>query len=155
MTSRRRLPLSLRVRRFAARVAAGVVTIVVLVGLLRGGARYFYCPMMHAVIDAPCCPGDGQAGLESLDQRHDGETAELRARDCCEEHVLAKLPKAAAGAAPLSLHAPLLALVPPEGPRLNRLHLRSMVWASHFEHDNRAGPPSAARHRAELMVFLN
>ena len=150
MTSRPRTPLIRRVRRIAARVAAGLFAIVVLVGFLRGGARYVYCPMMQAIIDAPCCSGDRHDG--DGDGDHEGEAAAVRSRDCCEEHVVAKLPKAAGAGARTVLDAPLVAVLPPQHPRFQP---SAMDRLSHFEHENRAGPPSAARHRAELMVFLN
>lgn len=147
MASRTRTPLIRRVRRVAARVAAGLFAVVVLVGFLRGGARYFYCPMMQAIIEAPCCPGD-----RHVDHDHEGEAAEVRSRDCCEAHVVAKLPKAAVVGAPMVLDAPLVGLLPPQ---IARFQGSAMLGSSHFDHENRAGPPTAARHRAELMVFLN
>lgn len=145
MARRWRNPLRRGARRLWLRIAAGVLAMAMLVGLLRGGARYFYCPMMRAVIDAPCC-ADRHAGADF------DETLELRSRGCCEEHVVGKLPSGAVAAARVPCDAPLLAVLPP----VTALsHPLSTLDTSRFEHQNRAGPASTARHRAALMVFLN
>ena len=130
-----------------ARLAAGLVALVVLLGVLRGGARYFYCPMMDAVIDAPCCGADGHAGVGA-----DRDALELRSLGCCEEHVIGKLPSAALFAPAAPLETPLLALVPPP---TTLLAGSARGAGARFDHDNRAGPASTRRHRAECMVFLN
>lgn len=135
-----------RVRRAVAPIAAALLAIVVLVGVTRAGARYFYCPMMRAVIDAPCCEGDERSEEDQTD------SVEVRSQDCCEEHVLAKLPSGAASHAPPMLDAPLLAVSPPVTVTSRAL---AVAVPSRFEHENRAGPSWSARHRAELMVFLN
>jgi len=146
MQSRPRSPISRRARRVAARVAAGILAVIVLVGVLRGGARYFYCPMMQTIIDAPCCPGDGHPDDERA------TAAEARSRDCCEAHTLRTLPSGAVASAPTPCDAPLLAVLP----RVTALsHPLSTVADPRFEREDRAGPASTARHRAELMAFLN
>lgn len=136
-----------RGRAWLARVAAAVVAVVMLVGVLRAGARYVYCPSMERVIDAPCCAGDRHRG-------HEGEpAAELRSRDCCEQRVLGRLPASASTAdPPQPLAAPLVGTVPApseaEGAIVD-------VTRSRFERECRAGPMALLRHRAELMVALN
>lgn len=133
-------------RRAAAAVAAALLAVVVLVGVMRAGARYFYCPMMRVVIDAPCCAGDGRN-----DEDLTG-SVEVRSRDCCEERVLGKLPSGAVTCPPAIVDAPLLAVVPPVTVASRAL---PVARPSRFEHEGRAGPRASARHRAELMVFLN
>jgi hypothetical protein len=135
-----------RVRGGVTRVAAAILVVVMLVGVLRAGDRYFYCPTMRAVIDAPCCAGDRHSD--------DDDTAalEVRSRDCCEEHRLGSLPSAAVAPNAAPFDAPVLAVLPP----VTALsHPLSTSADPRFAHDNRAGPASNARHRAELMVFLN
>lgn len=134
-------------RSWLARLTAALLAVLMLAGVLRAGASYVYCPTMRMVADAPCCSGDRS------DQHEDADTIQVRTRDCCEKHVVGQLP-AVRGAAttPHALAAPLLAVLPapttaPERSDLN-VGLR-------FDHEGRAGPIAAARHRAELMVSLN
>ena len=138
-----------RLRAWLGRAASVIVAVVMLVGVLRAGSRYVYCPSMQMVTDAPCCAGDGH-------RRHsDAEpTIELRSRDCCEHHVLGKLPAVVGGAthAPQAFAAPLLATLPP--PTLDTTTTLVAVRAR-LEGDCRAGPIASARHCAELMVSLN
>jgi hypothetical protein len=136
-----------RMRAWLARVASIVVAVVMLVGVLRAGSRYVYCPSMNMVTDAPCCAGD----------RHhrddDDSTSELRSRDCCEQHVLGKLPAVGTTAhAPQPFAAPLLAILP--APAVDT-STSLVAPRARFERECRAGPIALARHRAELMVALN
>jgi hypothetical protein len=129
-----------------ARVAAALVALIVLVGVLRAGASYVYCPMMQQISEASCCAGDREAD-------DDATTATIASRDCCEHHVLGKLPKTAAPSVPTPLLAtPLVAVLP--APSAELVSATSNP-AAHFEHEGRAGPRAAARHRAELMVSLS
>lgn len=147
-------------RNLLRRIAAAVLAVVVLLAVVRGGARYFYCPMMHAVIDAPCCDGDGPRDpteLDELDELRDPlgtlASSEARSRDCCEERVLAKLPSTGLTTTPEPFDAPQqTSIIAPITALSQRV---AAVRPSRFEHDDRAGPASTARHRAELMVFLS
>lgn len=133
-------------RRLLARVAAALVAVVVLVGVLRAGARYSYCPTMQMVTDAPCCSGDRRGHDE------DAAAMQLRSRDCCEQHVLGKLPTAAGTSVAPHLAAPALVTVlaaPTAHPRERGPGARHRL-----DHEGRAGPIAAARHRAELMASL-
>jgi hypothetical protein len=139
-----------RVRAWLGRAASALVAVVMLVGVLRAGSRYVYCPSMQRIIDAPCCAGDGH-------RRHGDDEAkvELRSRDCCEQHVLGKLPAVVgggAGQAPQAFAAPLLATLPPPAvdTKTTLVAVRARV-----EGGCRAGPMASARRRAELMVALN
>lgn len=140
-----------RPRAWLARAASVIVAVVMLVGVLRAGSRYVYCPSMQMVTDAPCCAGDGHRGHRDAD----GDTTiELRSRDCCEQHVLGKLPAVVGGAVhvPQAFAAPLLATLPP--PTFDTTTTLVAVRAR-LQGDCRAGPMASARHRAELMVALN
>lgn len=134
-------------RSVATRLSAIVLAVCVLVGTVRSGSRYFYCPTMHMVMDAPCCGGD----RPTLDEQ-EPSALEARSRDCCEEHRLGTLPPGGIATSPDPLNAPLLGVLPAVA-----VHHRAQSWApeERFEHQNRAGPKASARHRAELMVFLN
>jgi hypothetical protein len=134
------------VRALLAHVAAALVAVVVLVGVLRAGTRYSYCPSMQRVIDVPCCAGDRRGHHE------DAAEMQVRSRDCCEQHVIAKLPSAAGTSVAPHLAAParVTALAAPTAhPRQTGLHARLR-----FDHEGRAGPMATARHRAERMVSL-
>ena len=138
-----------RARAWLARAASVIVAFVMLVGVLRAGSRYVYCPSMQRVIDAPCCAGDRHAA-----HGEDDVVIELRSRDCCEQHVLGKLPAVAGGAVatPQAFAAPLLATLPAPPFATNAL---LVAVRARVEGDCRAGPIASARHRAELMVALN
>lgn len=130
-----------------ARVAAALLAVLMLAGVLRAGASYVYCPAMRMVADAACCSGDRSA------EHEDADTIQVRTRDCCEKHVVGRLP-AVRGAvtAAHALAAPLLAVLPAPttGPERSDLNV-----GFRFDHEGRAGPIASARHRAELMVSLN
>jgi hypothetical protein len=137
-----------RMRAWLARVASVVVAVVMLVGVLRAGSSYVYCPSMKMVTDAPCCAGDGHHRGDDGDS-----TSEVRSRDCCEQHVLAKLPAVGTTAyAPHTFSAPLLATLP--APAVDT-STTLVAPRARFERECRAGPIALARHRAELMVALN
>lgn len=140
---KRRIPARLRVA--LVRLATAAVALVTLFGVLRAGASYVYCPMMERISDAPCCAADRA-------QHSRMEAPELRAPDCCEHHLLAKLPPSGSTAKPApSFAAPFLAMVPvPVEVRAGSLPFTR----GRFEHEGRAGPIARSRHRAELMVFL-
>lgn len=150
MVTRQQSRMLRRARKAAAPLAAALLAVVMLLGVVRAGARYFYCPMMHAVIDAPCCDGDARSGGDPNDPT---DSAEVRSRDCCEAHMLRQLPRAAVSPSPTVSDAPLLAVVPPV--TLFAFREVPVASVSRFAHEDRAGPRALARHRAELMVFLN
>jgi hypothetical protein len=135
-----------------ARVAAALVALVVLFGVVRAGASYVYCPIMQQITEASCCAGDREGDDATADSTAD-VGAEVRSRDCCEHHVLGELPKTAAPSVPTPLLAtPLVAVLPAPSAELVAAVSNP---AAHFEHEGRAGPRAAARHRAELMVSLS
>ncbi len=135
----------------ARRIAAGLVAFVVLLGVLRGGSRYVYCPMMAAVMTAPCCASETPD--EHDDGHEDPAPVALREGGCCEGRTLARLPSAATSGAPAMLEPPVfVALLPAAALRVEPAPL---AWPQPRLHEDRAGPMRAARHRAELMVFLS
>jgi hypothetical protein len=78
---------------------------------------------------------------------------ELRSRDCCEHHVLGRLPSVGSlGAPPLLMTSPVLAVLP--APTADG-HGTAPIAVLRLDHEGRAGPKVSARHRAELMVSLN
>ncbi len=131
---------------WGARALAALVALVTLLAMLRAGSSYVYCPSMQRVTDASCCSGEPHADDE------DACAVQLRSRDCCEHHVLGKLPSVGTTAgAPLLLASPLLAVLP--APTVEARGTAPRASAC-LHHEGRAGPVAAARHRAELMVSL-
>jgi len=127
-------------RAHARRGAFLVAALVVLVGIARSGAMYFYCPAMGAVLEASCCG-----------EHHASPQTEIAAPECCRAHRLGSLPSAnAAPARGVVVAAPLLALVPAVATDLD---VRAPVASLLVEHDARAGPSPPAARRAELMIW--
>ncbi len=132
-------------RAYLSRVAAGVLALVLLVGVLRAGGRYTYCPAMDRVLDAPCC------AAEAHDAHELG--VHLREPDCCEEHVFGKLPMVVDAAdSHAELAAPLVGVIPPVP---DKLRIVGAVRNARFDRESRAGPIALLRHRSESMVALN
>lgn len=152
MRTRLRRTVMIHGRRCVLRVAAALVAVVMLVGVLRAGASYVYCPSMQRVADAPCCSGD--RAHHDVAAANDGAVAmQVRSRDCCEKHVVGQLPSAAAASTARHLFsASFVAVVP--APTVDPRASGSAALLR-FDHEGRAGPIAAARHRAELMVSLN
>lgn len=146
MSTGRKRRFGARFRGALVRLATTAVALVTLFGFSRAGASYVYCPMMERISDAPCCAAD-------LEEHSETAGPEVRSPDCCEHHVLAKLPPSGSIAKPApSFAAPFLAMLPvPVEVRAGSLPFAR----GRFEHEGRAGPIARSRHRAELMVFLN
>lgn len=135
-------------KRAISRLAIGLAALIVLFGVLRGGGTYVFCPSMQMVSDTPCCSPDH-------DDEGDGRgEASLREGECCERHVLGKLPLTSAASDPTpSFAPPLLAIVSTAANMSDR----------HVERPRAAGPgrvrdgpaPWRGPSRAELMVYLN
>jgi hypothetical protein len=143
---RRKLAAMTLWRRYGPRpsraVLAALAGVVLLVGVLRANARYFYCPLMDAIASHACCESSREDGM--------GEPA-IEAPDCCEEMHVGALPS---GATPTSIvvsSAPLTAFVPtvvtstPSPISIVRL---ATLDARH------RGPPPPSEARARTMVFL-
>ena len=71
-----------RARREGARLLALVVGFALVVGILRGGSHYLYCPFMDVVVTEHCCSGSR------------GEAGTITAPDCCEAETIGTLPSA-------------------------------------------------------------
>jgi hypothetical protein len=126
---------------------AALVALITLLAVLRAGSSYSYCPSMQRVTDGPCCADDHPADLD------EAAAVQLRSRDCCESHVLGKLPSVGAiASAPYLLASPIIAVLP--APTFEEWS-RAPIASARLDHEGRAGPVASARHRAELMVFLS
>lgn len=148
MRSRNSAGIPARGRALLARAGAALLAVLVLVGVLRAGASYSYCPTMEMVTDAPCCPGDRHA-----EHQEAAGSPQLRARDCCEKHVVGKLPSVdGIGATPHVLPPALVAVTASSAAALDRAGTSTRP---RIAHDGRAGPIAMARHRAALMVSLD
>lgn len=128
-------------RREAWRLAALAIAIVLFVGVLRGGARYLYCPVMDEVVSEHCC----------AEAQRDAEPG-IEAPDCCESHGIAALPASDAFAAgPRVADAPLLAVLPPpaiaRAPSAAPRDVRDALARA-------AGPPVPDGRAARLVVLL-
>ena len=136
----RRLPLARLVLVGARRLAALVLGVALAAALVRGGARYFFCPLMDEVVDADCCPPT-RATPDSL-----------QAPDCCVVRTIGTLPSAQSTAlGPQVAPAPLAAVLP--AAEATRLGIIAVTRG--LEHEPTGPPPpTALRRAARLMVFL-
>lgn len=125
---------------------------VILLGVARGGTRFFYCPMTHLAFEAsPCSPGHDDGDADS-----DLDKPAVRTADCCMEKWRANAPTArvhevqSGSVAP----APIVSILPdsPHG-----MQIVSARMPFEIARSVRAGPspPSASERRAALMVFNN
>ena len=124
-----------------ARLLAIVLGLAFVVGVLRGGSHYLYCPFMDEVLSEPCCS-----------ESHDGASA-VETPDCCQTKEIGTLPSARA-VAPLPEFpaAPLLAIIPPP----HDMDAEASLARPRRFGIERTGPPLLARaeRAARLMVFL-
>lgn len=116
-----------------------------LLGIVRGGSRYFYCPMMGQSFDDACC-----ASAEHDDDATSGPSVERP--DCCQAKRLGKLPSGAAVSTIDVPAVPVLAVLPPFDGAVAPLARKTFV---RFTHPSRAGPPTATERRAMLMVWTS
>lgn len=121
---------------------AVLAALVLLVGVARSGARYFYCAMMQASLATSCC-----AAHQSADEPDDAPA--LEPAECCEARHLASLPAGAPVASDLTLDAPLA--FAPASPLLV-VEARVVASASTTVRPGR-GPPAPSRRRADLMIW--
>lgn len=140
-------PAALRrsARALARRGGALLAAIVLLVGVLRAGASYFYCPMMQATFDAPCCDRGHH------DEGDDDGAPGIDHAACCEGKRLGALPTSERlhESEPVAT-APITGVTPAvpaalDGP-LARPAARDLYPA-------RAGPQRASARRATLMIW--
>ena len=127
-------------RREAARLLAVVVGFALVVGILRGGSHYLYCPFMDVVVTEHCCSGSrGNAGA-------------ITAPDCCETETVGTLPSASGVTPWPELPALLLIAVLSPFEPAGRENLSSATRAV----IEPTGPPPmrAPQRAARLMVFL-
>lgn len=143
---RRRSAAVRLVRATVARLGAITVAIALLVGVLRSGKSYFFCPMMTAVFDAPCCGGDDHGDEE------DNGVSEFRAPDCCQAKRIGSMPASALSTVPDVCPAPCVAVLPARD-RADAFDVGASTVG--YTQPARAGPPTANERRAELMVWLS
>jgi hypothetical protein len=120
-----------------------VLGVAVVVGILRGGSHYLYCPYMDVVVAEDCC--SEARGLVK------GSTIE--APDCCEARSIGALPSAAGtSTAPTVAAASQVAVLPAVQA------LAHCIAPAHVASSDRplTGPPPLenAERAARLMVFL-
>jgi hypothetical protein len=112
---------------------------VLLVGIARSGARYFYCAMMGTALSHACCA--------AADEPADGPAVD--APECCEKRQLERLPSGSA-VTPFELES----LPPTEIAPTNAVEIVvHMHAATSIAHEARAGPPPPARRRATIMIW--
>jgi hypothetical protein len=128
------------IRRGGLRLVAAVLGLALVVGLLRGGSRYFYCPFMDAVTSEHCC---------SVSR---SDTSTVQAADCCEVETIGAIPSAkTVTPSPELACAPLLAVLSPP----HDLSTGSLVAPASRIGIERTGPPPLGAQRAvRSMVSL-
>jgi hypothetical protein len=126
-------------RREGARLLAVVVGFALVVGILRGGSHYLYCPFMDVVVTEHCCS----------ESRGSADT--VTTPDCCETETLGTLPSASGVAPWPELPAlPLVAVLSPYEPPGRE----SLSAATRAVIEPTGPPMRAAQRAARLMVFL-
>lgn len=145
MARQQRRPRLRRLRAWVAQSGIVVLACVLLLGVLRAGARYYVCPAMSVVLDAPCC-----ADHDEADGEDDGAAA-LRAGDCCRAKRLARMPTSAVPAMVQVAAAPCVGVLPP---RIDGCDAQVAAATARFSQPARAGPATATERRAALMVWL-
>lgn len=134
-----RRPLARAVVRGLRGLAAIALGVALLAALLRGGARYLFCPMIDDVVDETCCS-----------PAHDADAA-LRAPDCCETRTVGVLPSAQSSApAPHVAPAPVLASLP----AVSEVCRGALVARASFVREPTGPPPLPSQRPARSMVFL-
>jgi hypothetical protein len=122
------------------------MAVVLLVGMLRAGSRFYYCEAMATVFLRPCCASSHHASDSK------GAKIESRADDCCKGQTAGTLP---------SVAVPVLAPIP-DAPLVAILHTAPAIQSvqtaalTGMVRRNPTGPPlrSRASERSRLMVFL-
>jgi len=140
-------------RRAATGALAMLVAVAVLLAVVRGGTRFFYCPMTHLAFDeSPCASPRDEA--DEADEAGDSDEPAVRTPDCCEERWRAAAPTASVPKfeAPSVASAALVAVLPPPALDIASSHAKLPFGLARAV---RAGPPppSASERRAMLMVF--
>jgi hypothetical protein len=125
------------------RLLATVVALITLLGVLRSGAAYFYCPMMGMSSGAACCQG-------TLERREEAPEPAVEDTHCCESRRLGTLPSASGTSGVELAVAPIAAVLPPLPTRAVPIAARS---AKAPVERVRAGPAPPARQRASLMTW--
>src|SRR5579859_6652576 len=136
-------------RRLAVALASLLTAFALVCGFAHANGRYFYCEAMGLMATDPC------ASAASRDVRDASPESEARRghTDCCEIMRLPSLPQGTASASPAVPPPGLVAVVPAavlSDVAPVALRPRAALALSRW----RAPPRSAARERAQQMVFL-
>jgi hypothetical protein len=141
------------VSRFAVRFVLVLTAVAVLLAVVRGGTRFFYCTMTHLAFDESPCATNADA-IADADANENADAPAVRISDCCQERWRATAPTASEPKleTPSVAAAGLLAVLPP--PAVDASSIRASVPFA-LPRDVRAGPPppTAQERRARLMVF--
>ena len=132
------------VKRTGTSLVALVAAIALFVGVMRGNARYFYCPFSHVIAASSCC------AMPAYDE-DDASAASFAPVDCCQAKRIGSLPASSVAPAPDVPSAPLLALVPSIASHVSVSLARAGQIASIAP--NR-GPPKLRPIPSRTMVFL-
>ncbi|HEY1694325.1 MAG TPA: hypothetical protein VGG39_19280 [Polyangiaceae bacterium] len=112
------------------------------VGVLRGGSHYFYCPFMDVVVTEHCCTG----------ARARDRATTVEAPDCCEARTIGVLPSAGSLPPGPGIAAASCVAVLPTVQGVAAVATRIPV---RFTVSSTGPPPSTGAQRvARLMVFL-
>jgi hypothetical protein len=131
-----------RGHRWSRAALAAAALLVLVVGVLRANARYFYCPLMDAVASRPCCepPHEGT-----------GDDPAVDAPDCCTAMHVGALPSSASSTTVEVASAPLTAVIV----AVAGAKAVAVGGVPRAELDARhRGPPPPGEARARTMVFL-
>ena len=132
------------VKRTGTSLMALLAAIALFVGVMRGNARYFYCPFSHVIAVSSCCT------MPAPDE-DDASPASFAPVDCCQAKRIGSLPAGSVASVPDVPSAPLLALVPSIASHVSVSLARVAQVASIAP--NR-GPPNLRPTPSRTMVFL-
>ncbi len=138
-----------------------LTAVAMLLAVVRGGTRFFYCPMTHLAFDESPCGSNADADADAIADpiafaapNADVGAPALRISDCCQERWRATVPTASVPKAetPSVAAAGLVAVLAPLA--VDASSLRANVPFA-LPREVRAGPPppTAQERRARLMVF--
>jgi hypothetical protein len=136
-----------KLRLAATRAVLVLAAVAVLLSVVRGGTRFFYCPITHMAFDAPPCSSP-------RDEADDSDAPAVRTADCCQEKWRAAAPAATIPEVEETSVAAARLVAVVGHPRFD-IAMASAKVPFGLAHAVRAGPPppSAGKRRAQLMIF--
>jgi hypothetical protein len=142
-------------RRCASRAVLVVAALAILLAMVRGGGRFFYCPTTHLAFDvSPCCADADENPSVASDDGEGSQAPALRTAGCCLEKWRAAAPTASS-TSPASVSVAPAELVSVQAHSSFELAMSSAKAPFGVSRTVRAGPPAppAGKRRAQLMVF--